>query len=214
MKYTFVLLTIILSACSQTVVPTKTISSVIESPSKTVSTTPFPSQIATLATNPTSTLVYLDQSIIDIPIATPTFDEHCTGAYPTEIYPLSWAVDDAIKTLDLNAEGWAEGVVQSCANNDGKTYATVFGMWFYIEKPTSDINDYEAFGLWIADVINLLDTIPRDENIIDAESTTIYFRFYKGATELLDVPVPIKQYLTEADGKSGAELFLMFYTKP
>jgi len=220
MKYILLLLTLILSACSQTVTPTKTLSSVIESPSQVISRTqvspPFPSQTATLAVSPalTPTLIHIDQSIIDIPIATPVFNEQCTGAYPTEIYPLSWAVDDAIKTLDSNAEGWVEGIVQSCNDNEGKTYSTVFGMWFYIDKPTSDIKDYESFGLWIVDVMNFLDTIPRGENNINAEPTTVFFRFYTGATETLDIRVPVKQYQIDANGKSATDIFLLFYSEP
>jgi len=156
----------------------------------------------------------LDQSIIDIPIATPTFDEQCGGMYLTELYPLSWIIDDAIKTLDPNAEGWAEAVGQGCIADDGKSYFHAFGIWFYIDKPTPDLKDYEALGSWIVDVMNLLDTIPRNEYTINAESTIVNFRFYVGTSELLDVRVPIKKYLTEANGKSGEELFRIFYIAP
>lgn len=213
-------LTLSLNACSQAILPTKTLLPGIETPSRVMPIvqvpTLFPSLTDTRTINPTSTpiLMKLDHSIIDIPIATPTFAEQCGGMYPTELYSLSWIIDDAIKTLEPNAEGRVEAVGQGCIADDGKSYFHAFGIWFYIDKPTPNLKDNEALGSWILDVMNLLDTIPRNEYTINAEHTIVNFRFYVGTSELLDVRVLIKKYLTEANSKSGEELFRMFYTAP
>src|SRR5574341_33015 len=78
----------------------------------------------------------------------------------------------------------------------------------------ADLQDYETLGSWIVDVMNLLDTIPRNEYTINAEPSIVNFRFYVGASKLLDVRVPIKKYWAEASGKSGVEVFLLFYSEP
>jgi hypothetical protein len=151
---------------------------------------------------------------VDIPIATPAYVEQCGGMYPTELYSLSWTIDDAIKTLDPLAQGWAEAMVQSCIDKDGKAYDIVFGIWFRIVKPTPDFKDYETLGSWIIDVMNLLDTISREEYFINAAPSTVTFTFFADNSESLEVIVPIQEYWAKANGKSGTEVFLMFYTEP
>jgi hypothetical protein len=161
----------------------------------------------------TPIIISLDQSIIDFPAATPIYDKRCSGMGPGELHSLSWVVDDAVKMLDPNADGWAEGIMQDCYEDNVFTHVIVFGMWFYIDRPTHDLKDYDAFGLWITDVMNLLDTIPRDKPTLNAKPTVVNFRFYSGS-EFLDVRVPIKRYLTEANKKTGEELFRTFHTGP
>jgi hypothetical protein len=130
---------------------------------------------------------------------------------PGKLYSLSWAVDDAVKSLDPNAEAWVDGIMQECFEDKVFTHVIVFEMWIYIDKPTPDLKDYKTLGAWIKDVMGLLDTVPRDGYALNAEPTFVKFRFYSGP-EFLDVSVSIKRYLTEANDKTGEELFRLFYT--
>jgi hypothetical protein len=147
-----------------------------------------------------------------MPIAAPLYDKQCSGMGPGELYSLSQTVDDAVKTLDPNAEGWVEGLMQDCLDNTVLTRTIVFGMWFYIDKPTPN-KDFKFFGTWIIDVMNLLDTIPRVDHAVNAQPTLVYFRFY-APSELLDVTVSIQEYWAKTGGKSGEEVFRMFYAEP
>ena len=201
-KTTLLFLTLILCACLQDIVITQTLPTI----------TPSPFYTATPTTTPT--VVHLDQSIIDFPVATPIFDKQCGGVVPGELFSLSYVVDDAVKMLDPNAEGWAEGIMQDCFEDTAYTHSIVFGMWFYIDKPTPDIKDYEVLGSWIIDVMNILDTIPRNEHTTNAEPSVVYFRFYEDASSLLDVRVQINKYQAEAIEKTGADVFLLFHTNP
>lgn len=228
--YPLLLLTLVLGACSPSLssseaVPTLTPTSLpptLVTPSPTATNTqtpaPFPSLTPTVTIIPTSTstLTRLDQSIVDMPIATPTpFDvKQCGGMYPDEIYSLSDKIDVAIKTLEPKAEGWAEEIAQGCTNKDGKSHYTAFGIWFHIDIPTTDLKAYKTLGSWIIDVMNLLDTIPRDDSTAGAEPTNAIFTFYANNSESLEVVVPIQEYWTKASGKSAEEVFQIFYKKP
>ncbi|HSM72557.1 MAG TPA: hypothetical protein VK851_13520, partial [Anaerolineales bacterium] len=132
-----------------------------------------------------------------------------------EVFATDYVVYDAIKTLDPIAEGFAETISQEgCVDSNGKRFSYVVGIWFYIDnKVVEDFKDYENLGSWIIAVMNLLDTIPRDEYTMYAEPTNTIFTFVSNSKSL-KVVVPIKKYWAEADGKNGTEVFLMFYSNP
>lgn len=222
------LLTLVLGACSSSIPaaetipapPTKTPSPVIETlthlaPTIQISTI-SPSPTSTLTPSPTSTFVFmhLDQSIVDMPIKTPSHTQ-CGSASIQRVFAIGYVVYDAIQTLDPIAMGFAETIDQECTDSDGKILTYASSIWFYIgNKVVANLKDYETLGSWIVDVINLLDTIPRDEYTRYAQPTNVIFMFFAGNSEPLEVRVSIEEYWAKADGKSGTEIFLMFYEEP
>jgi len=131
------------------------------------------------------------------------------------VFAIEYIVYDAIKTLDPIADGFAETIDERCVDFGGKEFTYAVAIYFYIDnKFATDLNDHETLGLWIADVMNLLDTIPRDEYTRYAEPTNAIFTFYDGNSKSLEVIVHIQEYWAKADGKSGEEVFNIFYTKP
>jgi hypothetical protein len=104
------------------------------------------------------------------------------------VFAIDYVVYDAIKTLDPISDGFAETMQQEeCTGSDGKTFTYAIAIWFYIDnKIVVDLKDYEALGSWIADVMNLLDTIPRDEYTFYANPTTVTFTFLAGNSESLE----------------------------
>jgi hypothetical protein len=181
------------------------------SPTATITPTltPFPS----LTPTTTPTLTRLDQSIVDVPIAAPAYKQ-CDRMDTQKVFPTDYAVYDAIKTLDPIADGFAEAMDWTCTDINGDIFRYAISIWFYIDnKIVASLNDYEAIGSWIVDVMNLLDTIPRDKYTMYAEPSNVIFTFWANS-ESLEIAVPINKYWEQADGKTSEEIFKMFYIKP
>jgi hypothetical protein len=123
---------------------------------------------------------------------------------------LSAEFDASIKSLNPAASGRAQAFGENCVSADG---ASTFGAMetdFYVRLPVEDLTQEEAFGNWMAQVMEVVVEIPR-EKLQGPNYGFVEFTFEKSEPERVVVRVPIQQYLNEAAGKTGAELFGMFY---
>jgi propanediol utilization protein len=58
-----------------------------------------------------------------------------------------------------------------------------------------------------------IEKIPPEE-ISGPQPGFVQFTFSKSDTEQINVRIPIRDYMDKAGGKSGTELFKLFYTPP
>ena len=83
---------------------------------------------------------------------------------------------------------------------------------FTVRLPVDDLTDEEAFGNWLAQVMNAALQIPEEE--IQGKYGFVEFWFEKSEAEHITFRVPIPQYQTEGQGKTGTELFRLYYNQP
>lgn len=135
----------------------------------------------------------------------------------------SWAYQDApeltqklesrIQELNPKASATATQFGEDCHKTDGSVTFGVMQTDFKVRLPVDDLTKEEEFGNWIAQVLNVVTGIPREE-IPGPNYGFVEFWFEKNETERIAFRVPIQEYLATAQGKSGAELFQMFYAPP
>lgn len=216
-------LTLVLGACSPSIsssetVPTLTPTSsppTLVIPSPTVTNTQTPTPTITVTPTITPTLTRLTQSIVDMPIAVTPIYRRCGADSPQRVFALEYIVYDVMKKLDPGADGFAETIDRGCTDLNGKEFTYAVYIYFYIDnKFVADLSDYRVLGSWIVDVMNLLDTIPRDEYTRYAQPTNAVFSFYTTNSDTLKVIVHIQDYWAKANGKSAEEIFQMFYKRP
>ena len=221
-KTTLLFLTFILFACSQayttpetfpTQIPTDTLTPqtetepVIEFPSDNVPT--GPKIIVTVGTPH----IYQPP---DGNIPTPsTSQQDCGFSWAYHDLPeLTAEFDAPIKVLNSNATARATAFGEDCIGEGGTVVR--FGAMetdFYVILSVTDLADYESFGNWIAQVMDIVNMLPPD--ILDGPNPGfVEFRFEKTQSESIGFRVPIQGYNTTANGITGEELFRMFYTAP
>ena len=122
--------------------------------------------------------------------------------------------DQAVKNLIPNSNSHATAFGENCIGNDGQivNFLTM-ETDFYVVVSVPSTDDYETFGNWIADVMQVVDTLPEDL-IPGPMPGFVQFQFEKSTSESFGIRVPIQQYNEVAQGKTGKELFDLFYTKP
>jgi len=144
---------------------------------------------------------------------TPTY-EGCGYQWASKELPdLTFQLDGLIKLFDSGAKARATAFGEDCVYADGHTTFGAMETDFYISKPTSNLTDYEALGTWILNIMQLIVVLPKDM-LAGPNPGFVEFAFIKNDPERIIVRVPIQKYKTEATGKSGEELFKMFYTSP
>ncbi|NOH02557.1 MAG: hypothetical protein HND47_11680 [Chloroflexi bacterium] len=126
---------------------------------------------------------------------------------------LTEMLDAAVKELNADAGAHATQFGEDCIAADGSAAFGVMQTDFYVRLPVEDLTNEEAFGVWISEVMQVVTQIPR-EQIPGPNYGFVEFLFEKNENERLVLRVPIQQYLTEAQGRTGAELFRMFYQQP
>jgi hypothetical protein len=139
---------------------------------------------------------------------------------PTEPCGYQWAyqddpglteeLDTAVKALNPSASARVQAFGENCVRADG---ASTFGAMetdFYIRLPVEDLSNEEQFGNWVKQVLDIVTQIPRDK-LQGPNYGFVEFTFEKSEAEQIIFRAPIQQYLNEAQGKSGAELFNLFY---
>jgi hypothetical protein len=138
----------------------------------------------------------------------------CAYTWATQDAPeLTKPFDDAVKALNPEATATAYFFGEDCNYTDGTP--PTFGVMetdFTVRLPVDDLSDEEAFGDWVAQVMQITLQLPREE--IQGKYGFVEFWFEKDDQEHITFRVPILQYQTEAQGKSGAELFRMYYSPP
>jgi len=84
---------------------------------------------------------------------------------------------------------------------------------FYVIVTVESLDDYETFGNWVYDVMQIVNGLP-PEDLAGPQPGFVEFRFEKSISESIGFRVPIRQYNDTAQGISGEELFRLFYTNP
>jgi len=122
--------------------------------------------------------------------------------------------DQAVKNLIPNSNSHATAFGENCIDNDGQivNFLTM-ETDFYVVVSLESTDDYETLGNWIAGVMQVVDDLP-DDQIPGPKAGFVLFQFEKSTSESFGVQVPIQQYNEVAQGKTGKELFDLFYTKP
>jgi len=163
---------------------------------------------------------------IIVTVGTPHIDPGPNGEFPVtqrsaDICAFSWAnspldelsglLDNEVKTLNPDASARASAFGEDCIYSDGHKVFHAIETDFYIDLPVSDLTDFVSFGDWIAQTIPLVNALPPDM-IEGPQSGFVEYHFTKTQDERLIVRVPIQTYNETANGKTGEELFRMFYT--
>jgi hypothetical protein len=147
------------------------------------------------------------------PSPTPTYED-CYYNWAQEDMPeLTQKIDSAIRTLATDASGMATAFGEDCIYADGHSTFGAMETDFYIQLRVDDLHNEEVFGNWITQVMTVIEKIPPEE-ISGPQPGFVEFRFTKSDTEQIIFRVPIRDYRDKAGGKSGTELFRLFYTPP
>ncbi len=132
-------------------------------------------------------------------------------AHPT-LEELTKIFDLAIKKINSEASGQATSFGEDCVYEDGRKVFFGIETDFYITLPVTDLSDFETFGNWIAQTMPIVNGLPPDM-IEGSNSGFVEYRFSKTENDTLIVRVPIQDYDETAKGKTGEELFQVFYTQ-
>jgi len=177
---------------------------------------------------PVSTTEVIPLTKLIATIATPHIDQPSDGNVTTAApeYPgcaYQWAYEDLpelskqlqeeIMTLNLEATAWATAFGEDCVYADGHADFSAMETDFYVQLPVTDLADFESFGNWMTQVMQVVEGSPRDL-LSGPQAGFVEFKFTKSDTEFLFVRVPIQQFRETASGKTGEELFRMFYAEP
>jgi hypothetical protein len=139
----------------------------------------------------------------------PTF-EACAYTWAYENAPeLTEKLDTAVKALNPAASARAQLFGEDCVYADGRSTFGVIETDFYVRSPVDDLTNEEALGNWVAQVMPIMSKIPREEI-----QGSYGFVEFSNADGQVFIRVPIQKYMTEAQEKTGAELFRMFSTIP
>lgn len=126
---------------------------------------------------------------------------------------LTGTIDAKIKKLNPNADAVATQFGEDCLKADGSVTFGVMQTDFKVRLPVEDLTKEDEFGNWIAQVMQAVIEIPRGE-IPGPNYGFVEFRFEKNEAEHITFRVQIQEYLNDAQGKSGADLFRIFYVPP
>ena len=84
---------------------------------------------------------------------------------------------------------------------------------FYVIVAVDTMDEYGVFGNWIADVMQVVNDFP-PEMMAGPKPGFVEFRFEKSMTESIGFRVQIQGYDETTNGKTGEELFRLFYPNP
>lgn len=126
---------------------------------------------------------------------------------------LTQTLDAQVKELNPNASASATQFGEDCHKADGSVSFGTMETDFKVRLPVDDLTKEDEFGNWIAQVMQAVTAIPREE-IPGPNYGFVEFWFEKTEAEHIVFRVPIQEYLNNAQGRSGAELFQMFNKKP
>jgi len=141
-------------------------------------------------------------------------DEGCYFVWANHDLPeLTGEFDTAVRAIQAAASGRASAFGEDCIHADGRSTFGAMETDFYVRIQADDLHNEEAFGNWITQVMAVIEQIPPEE-IPGPQPGFVEFSFTKSDTEKIILRVPIRDYKETAGGKSGAELFRMFYVPP
>jgi len=171
-------------------------------------TLPIPKIVQTLQTP------HIDQPPNGFESTIPAASQGCRYQWAYKDIPeINEPLDEAIKAIDPDAKAWATAFGEDCVYADGHATFSAMETDFYIHLTVGDLSDFESFGNWILQAMHVVEGLP-DNLIAGSKPGFVEFWFIKSAGEHIIVRVPIQKYRDEANGKSGEELFRLFYTNP
>lgn len=122
--------------------------------------------------------------------------------------------DSAIKILIPNSISHVTVFGENCIGNDGQIIRFLaMETDFYVIVSVEKMDDFETFGSWITQVMQVVSGLPPDA-IAGSKPGFIEFKFEKSTTESIGFRVPIQGYAETTSGKTGEELFRLFYKNP
>jgi len=122
--------------------------------------------------------------------------------------------DSAIKILIPNSISHTTVFGENCIGNDGQIIRFLaMETDFYVIVSVEKMDDYETFGSWITQVMQVVSGLPPDA-IAGSKLGFIEFKFEKSTTDSVGFRVPIQGYAEATSGKNGEELFRLFYKNP
>lgn len=149
---------------------------------------------------------------IDFLTETPTI-EGCAFIWAYQDAPeLTEKLNAQIVALVPDASANVRYFGEDCVYADGHSTFSAFETDFYIRFKVADFSDNEAFGNWIAKGMGIVTQIPKEE--IQGSFGFVEFWFQKSESEQLIVRVPIRKYLDEGHGLTGAALLDYFIERP
>ena len=192
--FTLLFWTLSLSACTASLPPTDVVPLTLISPSPTA-TQSTPGIESTITNTPDSTV-------------------GCGYQWAYKDLPeINVLLDSALKVINPNAKAWATAFGEDCVYTDGHATFGAMETDFYVQLKVDELSDHESFGNWIAQAMPNIVALPH-ELIMGPKPGFVEFSFIKSDTEHLIVRVPIQMYKDQATGKSGEELFKLFYINP
>ena len=160
------------------------------------------------------------QTFTNTPVPPPTLtsvpdNTQCGYQWAYQDQPqLSAQFDSAVRNLIPNSTSHATAFGENCVAADGQVVSFLaMETDFYVIVSVEKIDEYETFGNWIPQVMQVVNGIPPDR-LAGPKPGFVEFRFEKSMTESIGFRVPIQGYSETADGKTGEELFRLFYTNP
>jgi hypothetical protein len=151
--------------------------------------------------------------VTEPPVTEAPVTEQCAYTWAYHDAPeLTEKLDTAVKAINPAANARAQLFGEDCVYADGHSTFGAMETDFYVRSPADDLINEEAFGNWMAQVMPIVTEIPREE--LEGNYGFVEFSFEKTEAEHVIVRVPIQKYVKEAQGKTGAELFLIFYVAP
>ena len=156
-----------------------------------------PTQTPTITVTPTSTAIF----------------ENCAYVWAHYDAPeLKKKLDTEVKALNPKASANVSLFGEDCVYSDGHSSFGVMETDFYVYLTVEDLTTEEAFGNWMAQVLPIIVQFPREE--IQGNYGFAEFWFEADNKEHLIVRVPLQQYIAEAQGKTGLELFRLYHNSP
>ena len=141
--------------------------------------------------------------------ATPTY-EGCSFMWATHDNPeLAKIFDEAVQPVIPNADVRAESFGEDCTYADGHSTFSVMTNDLFIRLPVNDLSAGEEFGNTIKQVLDMVTNFPKEK--IKPGIDFVEFSFFNGEEQVL-LRVNVNEYLNNAGGVGGTELFQKFYT--
>lgn len=122
--------------------------------------------------------------------------------------------DQAVKGLIPNSTSHATAFGENCVAADGQVVRFLaMETDFYVIVSVETLDDYETFGNWVSQVMQVVSELPTDA-VAGPKPGFVEFRFEKSTSESIGFRVPIQGFAETAGGKSGEALFRLFYNAP
>jgi len=117
-----------------------------------------------------------------------------------------------VNKIEPKANAYANLYGEDCVYADGRSEFQAMETDFYARLPVEDLTDVDALGDRMAQVMQVVLNIPREE--VSMNYGFVEFWFEKNDTEQEIVRVHIQKYKDEAQKKNGSELYRMFASPP